>query len=183
MGAALPGSSPSWPPAGLRMASLRRPVSRFLKTNISLSSHRYMGEKMHTYARVCVCVHVCLSVCECGGRAHTHPIEGCPCHQPHWDTAGTHSRTLGRSLSVPRTGTKAGRTLARHWGPALGASVGGGRWGGPWRPVFGGECWGSCWGPARAAWGGHGQAGSVRKVLCVPMSYLTSHAFISSSVK
>lgn len=49
---------------------------------------------------------------------------------------------------------------------SVGASVGGGRWG-----------------PARAAWGGHGRAGSVRKVLCVPMSYLTSYVFISSSVK
>lgn len=154
---------------------------------------------------MCVYVHVCLCVCECGGRAHTHPIEGYLCYQPHWDTAGTHSGTLGRSLSVPRTGTKAGRTLARHWGPALGASVGGGRWGGPWRLVFGGGPWrpaleagvwwrvlglvlgagvgGGRWGPARAAWGGHGRAGSVRKVLCVPMSYLTSHVFISSSVK
>lgn len=95
---------------------------------------------------------------------------------------------LGQVLVCPQDGDK-GRP---DTGPALGASVGGGRWGGPWRPVFGGghwrpvfggECWGSCWGPARAAWGGHGRAGSVRKVLCVPMSYLTSHVFISSSVK
>lgn len=53
------------------MASLRRPVSRFLKTNISLSSHRYMGEKMHTYVRVCVRARVFICVCVSVVGMHT----------------------------------------------------------------------------------------------------------------
>lgn len=43
--------------------------------------------------------------------------------------------------------------------------------------------WGQATGPGEAAWGGRGLAGSVRKALCVPTSYLTSRVSISSSVK